>query len=394
MSLYLKTLIRGQTASIGVSFHRSVSFPAAPTWQFTDWNDELLSSGVATSAMNGSRWEASLTVPKMLVVPGGLQDCTLTFSGVDSRNIRREKSISISVSDATEQWQDFGLLVETGSTTIEDVIILPVSSPTSLRLSLREAIGDTISIVDSIVLSPVPTYDFVTSKGYAFRVALPLSKPLTTNSSANRFPYQFVVESTMLSQPAVKYTKPVYVLTPTITNYITDMRRYLDKARLDEIDPTLQFFDEELIHFLLRGVSFINGIGEPTFWTVTDLPPNLSSHLFTAACWEALNARYLAESANSFELQGANTSLSYSARKDGIQVKMDELRGVLDQYLPNAKQASIRRFGPGQVPAGTSTPNEPLGILHIAVSPVLNRPHWSTLRPEPTPGNPMSRFKF
>ena len=367
----MKTYLKGETSSALMKFPAGVALVGKPTWRIVDWQDDEILTGQAFPDASGM-WGANFIIPKDLVIPNGEQDFTLEFSGSDAKGQRHVRSRILTVIDATDQWQDYGILLEAGSAALEDVAFFD-TQPASMSIALREGFGETPTIITALPMN-APTFDRLTSQGYAYKLSLPLSSSVIASASGAWFPHQFVIRAKFAdSRPESVVIKPVYILTPTVATSINSMRRYLDKARLDDIDKSLQWVDEELAHFLMEGTNYINSIGEPTFWTVNKMPSNLYSHLVNAACFVALNARFIAEGMNSFEFQGANTQLTFN-RRDVIQTKMDELRGILDQYLPAAKTNAIRAFGAGTPPPNAlpKTGMANIGTLHISLSPNTN----------------------
>jgi hypothetical protein len=373
-----KSYLKGETTQIRVKFPAKVVVAGTPTWTLFDWDDDELISGSATFTAD-RLWEAEFTLPKNLVIPDGEQELVIEFTASDSRGGSHTRTKTILVVDGMAQWQDFGVMVHSGAMTVDTVAFFDAQA-SGITLKLREGYGDTPIVLATAVRSGSSlSYDTITSIGFGYNLSLPLTAALTTQSQGGLVPYQLVIEATFPAPRKPKtIIKPVYVLTPRTVTLVTSMSRYLDKARLDDIDKSLQWGEEELLHFLVQGINFINSIGEASFWTLSQYPPNLQNHLFTAACWEALNARFLAEGMNSFEFQGANTQFTFN-RREAIQTKMDELRGVLDSYLPNSKAAAIRTFGPGVVPSGSMpVSRNGLGVLGVALGPMTNRQRWLT----------------
>lgn len=371
-----KSYLKGETTRIRTKFPSKVTVSGQPTWTLYDWDDDPLANGVATFTSD-RMWEAEFTLPKNLSIPDGEQELLLEYTAIDAKGGTHTRSKTILVVDGLAQWQDFGVLVHSGSSVVDTTVFFDAQA-TGITLTLREGYGDTpIVLSTQTVAGTNLVYDTVTSIGFGYNRSLTLGAPLVNQSQGGMVPYQLVIEATFAAPRKPKIIiKPVYVLTPKMVTLVTAMSRYLDKARLDDIDKALQWSEEEMLHFLVQGINFINGIGEASFWTLSIYPPNLQNHLFMAASWEALNARFLAEGMNSFEFQGANTQLTFN-RRDAIQTKMDELRGVLDQYLPAAKAAAIRTFGPGVAPPGSMpVAQNGLGVLGVALGPMTNRTRW------------------
>ena len=124
---------------------------------------------------------------------------------------------------------------------------------------------------------------------------------------------------------------------------VNNMRRYLDKARNFDIDPSLRWTDAELIHFVTVGLNRFN-IALPTVtnYTISNFPGNYIYVIEKCAEHEALNALYLAEGMRAFDFTGASVTLNMD-RTSYIQTKMDEIGGWLDNNLTKIKTLLTRQ---------------------------------------------------
>ena len=164
---------------------------------------------------------------------------------------------------------------------------------------------------------------------------------------------------------------PMYPMSAKFVSAVSNLKLFLDKARLKEIDPTLQWHDDELAHAMFEGANYINGYPSAvTFWTVDTFPFSLSTYLWYAAALYALNSRYLAEGFTAFQFSGLSTNLEVD-RRDAIVYKIEELKGFLETNLTKAKAAAIKTFGIGETPATVETANN-LGVLGLSTSHVNN----------------------
>lgn len=373
----LKTLVKNETAVISTKFPESMV--GAPTWRLLTWNDDELLTG--TASLNGSGlWSASITVPKALVIPNGEAELTIEFIGVGVSSKTHVRSKTVSVVDAVDDWQNVGLLYNTGGTILETYAFYDVE-PVSITATLREGYGATpINVASSLVTLAPGAYSVLTSKGYGYKVSLPMTPGRVTDQSGGIYPYQFVIEAAFnsnLGRTADMVILPVQVVTPQIIYYVNSAMRLLDKARLDEIDPSLQWHDEEMVHFVLEAVNYLNGLGAESYWTAAAYPPTLLNHLSTATAMLAIQSRLLAEGLTSFEFQGSNTQLSFN-RQPALQNAMDTLNARLEQHWPTAKSAALRAFGKGNPPPGMSTaPGMNLGWNGFALGPTTNRTYYA-----------------
>lgn len=389
-----KTLLKGESQSIQVRFPAGFTTVGSPTWTLYDWNGDELLDGEAVHDASGL-WGAQITVPKTLVVPGGEQELYLDFTAVGLGGKQMTLRRTLAVIDAADNWQEFGLIYDVGKTSIKDLIFLnALPSKITTKLvegydfsgELVQSVATSITATTNLEPSPPPSlirgsgemnnpdYGAVTSLGYAFYTStiIDANNPIV-DQSAGLYPFQLLTIAEFENGDPVELMKPVYVSNPTIRTKVVSLRRLLDKARLVDIDKNLQWHDDELIHFLMEGMHYVNSVGETTYWRLQKMPSSMYDTVNKAAAWAALNARFLAEGLNAFEMQGVNVQLSFN-RSGVIQTKMDELKGVVDAQIQSSKPSAIREVGKGIPPpgamsqAGTAT----LGALGIEYGPMVN----------------------
>lgn len=134
----------------------------------------------------------------------------------------------------------------------------------------------------------------------------------------------------------------LYIVSAKAMVVVTNIRRFLDKARNYDIDPSLRFTDAELIHFVTVGLQRFN-VSLPTItnYTISSFPTTFIYLIEKCAEHEILNAWYLAEGMRSFDFTGASVTLNVD-RTNYIQTKMDEIGTWLENNLTKQKALLIR----------------------------------------------------
>lgn len=392
-----KSLMKGETSPVSVRFPSGFTVSGSPTWSLKDADGSEILDGTATLDADGL-WRATITVPKNIPLDGGEQDFSVEFNAVSSTGRTLILTKTVSVIDVLDQWQSYGLIYTLGSPTVDTVAFFD-RQPSKIIAIIREGY-DTSAVIPTVpnyvgigaeqqvaALNNVPmvrgmlavlggslTYDSITSDGFAYNVSVPIdaANPIV-DQSAGMFPFQLVVRGVFSDdgKDFDEFIKPVYVQTPVVVTRMNSVKRLLDKARLNEIDPTLQWFDEELIHALMEGLHYVNAFGEPTYWRLSQMPMQMYGPLTTAACWQALRARFLAEGLNAFDMQGATVQLTYN-RREVIQTLADEMKAELDATLQMAKPASVRVNGKGTPPPGSMPEQGMSGIGALGIEYGVN----------------------
>jgi hypothetical protein len=186
-------------------------------------------------------------------------------------------------------------------------------------------------------------------------------------------PYLLTYKISLVGGGSEMVVHQLYWTNNRIINMAMRQRSFLDKARLTEVDPTLQWWDPELIMAIYEGALYINAHPpEMTYWKASDMPLPLDTYWLYASALYSLNTRYLAEGMNAFEFTGLNTSLS-SDRRDALSYKIEELKGVLEK-LTEAKKSAVKNEGKGTPdPTATAvTGRGAIGLLGLQASPVNN----------------------
>lgn len=363
-------LLKGETHTVNVRIKQSASLEAPPKWTLYDDESEEVLSGQASSA-GGDLWSAIVTIPSTLVIPNGEMDMYVEFVGVTTDKTQVVNTKELTVVDSRDEWKSYGILWYKSPQALRETVTYQ-RKPTSITLEIKNGFGEGETLFQNNYFDPTPSAS--TSMGFAFDVEIP--NVSLKKASGGWYPHQLLITAEFDSGMPDVVAKPIYTLTAQALSHVTSMKRFLDKARLDEIDPNIGWQDEELVHFLLEGAKYINGIGESSFWTAENMPSTLHHHLISASVMIALNARYLAEGFTEFDFQGANSQLNVN-RRDTISYKIDELNSLLNDKLPKAKAEAIRTAGPGVPPEGSlQTNRKQVGSLGIQFGPMTNRASW------------------
>lgn len=354
-------------------------FSIAPQWEIVNQDGLIILTGSSLiSQTQPDAWDVTFTVPTTYESSTSNDTLYLEVFGLDVNGQMRSTEMTFSLLDTADDFLPTGVLVFDDKI-IRDSLILERPDITSIVATITDYLGTylaknlnatNIDYKRVANLSDVPDrfteHDF---RGYRYDFELPAIKwPKLTRSA---YQISYTVTSGNYRHEEIH---SAYRVSPRFIDYIQKLKMYLDKARLIEIDPTLQWKEDELCEALINGLNHINGHPAVfTFWTIDDIPLPMSSYVVYAAAFYALNARYLAEGFNSFDFQGLSTSLNFD-RKEAITYKIEELKAYLDTNLTMQKANAIQTFGKGTPDQSvTSAKKDPRGITAIQPSLVTNR---------------------
>jgi len=366
-------ITKGKSYTVRTAFKKkgiALTFANPPVWRLYSSDGKVLMNGVASA--DGSRWAASFTIPNSYTVPGGSEDLEVEFIGFSGSN-EYSRSKEITLLDEAEDFRTTGIIYNAITRApIRDSIVLPYDTLEYIQVSVNSPYNTQLYAHPTI---SAPVYTSRTTRGYEYQFSIGSPTELMVATNYNE-PVQLIIQAKTagIDDPFLEIHS-LYPLTNVNAGLVNALQNYLDKARLTEIDPTLQWRTDEYLHYLNEGISYINGAGvTATFWTVANYPSSLRSFLMYAAAWHGLNARYLAEGFNAFNFQGLNTNLEFD-RRSAIEYKISELQTILDKINP-AKAAAINAFGIGIPPADSgqlSNADANSGVLGISISPNTNR---------------------
>lgn len=141
----------------------------------------------------------------------------------------------------------------------------------------------------------------------------------------------------------------VYIVTPAVMSLANDLRRAIDKARNEDINPNLQMTDLDLVHYLKMGLQRVNSAPPSnSSYTLDTISARLRYALVQAAIYEALQAQYIAEGVSSFDFGGQSVTLTVD-RTQYLESAMGRVQGYLDNELPKVKKADAISGSPGAV---------------------------------------------
>lgn len=345
-------------------------FDVPPKWTLYNSYDVELLSGAAT--LSSGYWTAVFTVPTNYIVNDGKEKLVLQFVGSDNKKRTYTSDQEIELIDSSENFIPNGVFFNyITDENISDSIVLPVDEAT-FEIKMYDPWGNQLGTTQTIT----QPYDIANSNGYVFNLTIP-KLVITRNTFLD--PCNIVYKITTVNGTETE-TRPLFILDFRTINTVNALQGLLDKSKLVEVDPSLQWHDVELMQAVLEGVKRVNSSPpEGTFWKLHDFPTMLDTYLLYAAAVHALNARFLAEGLNAFDFTGLNTQLNFN-RTEYLSQLIDRLNAYLDT-LPQAKKSAISSTGKGEPTEGERdlrVKNQ--GILGLTINRMNNRIGYNRAR--------------
>lgn len=345
-------------------------FNNPPKWTIYNSNDKVILSGAAQPS--GNLWEATFTISKNYIVNGGKENLILQFTGYDQRNASYTTDKELTISDLTEEFKPDGVIFNLVSNTpIKDSIILPYEQAL-ISVQIVNQYSEIATSVSQYTSNAVNE----NVSGYVHDIIIP---PFIVEKNIYTHPHQIIINYGELSLTDIEI-HPLYLIDARSMAFLSSLKLYLDKAKLIEIDPALQWHITELMQSILEAYRHINSSPpEGTFWNSTNMPSVLDQYLIYAAIFHALNIRYLAEGLQKFDFTGLNTQLNYD-RTEALAFKISEMQALLER-LPEAKKSAITIGGKGETPPGeTNKRIASIAQLGLSVNLLNNRVNRRAVR--------------
>jgi hypothetical protein len=357
-----------------------IAFTNAVRYNVLNSEDKRILSGVANNDGNGL-WSAAITIPESYNLPQNAtaEELLVEFYAKDVNGVERSRDVYLNLIDSSDDFVPEGIVGFINHTTpIYDYLL--VSRPPAANESVQttiSSVGGNNYYSDNLTTSSFTKVRGATdvpdrfegpsgSTGYLWKLEMPDLNGLPEST----MPYQVMYDIN-----GETYMHSLYWVNRRMLSMLNNMKVYLDKANLKEIDPTLQWHDAELVNSIYHGLQAVNAFpNDLTFWKFSDFPLQLNVYWEYSALIHALNTRYLAEGMNAFEFQGLSTSLTYD-RKEALSYKIEELKGFLEN-LRQAKISAVRTAGIGtqDTTLGINQGNGGyrVGIMHLTLNPLNN----------------------
>ena len=356
----VRTVVVGKEVTFDIEFfdddENPVDFAAAPVYEVYDHEGDFILNGTGVQDPNASeRWIATFAMPDGVPATDDPDSFyVIRWKGKDvddNRNTAREK---FRVSNGLDE--DEG--------PIQPLVVLQKDDEVADYFkSIKEVANAEISIVDPIANSETVIHND--------------SVDLERNVGGNRI-YKYALDmSSKFSNPGVvvrqvhwevefddgekeREVHELYIITPIVLKYISDVRRKIDKGQVWNLNPALNIHDWEIIAHLLYALDRINSLPATiTGWDLNTIGSiKANTHLIDLTCVEILRAQYLAEGLSAFNFSGQSTQLD-SDRTQYIQGMIDQLNTDLEEKIRKFKKGVVRASG---------------GVLSINIGPSTNYP--------------------
>lgn len=150
------------------------------------------------------------------------------------------------------------------------------------------------------------------------------------------------------------------------------LQNFIDRARLENVIPELEYTDADLFTYLYRGLAAFNSIPpRVTNFTGTNMQGPMLDAWVVCASIAALSAQFLAEGSLAFDFSGQTVSLNMD-RTPAIESTLGRLESQLNSMVMPYKKMIGRAgqfSGDGSIGGKVLDGAQKMGVLGVTVSP-------------------------
>lgn len=163
----------------------------------------------------------------------------------------------------------------------------------------------------------------------------------------------------------------LWVLTPSILKAMSFIEAFLNKARVENVIPQLEWTPGDLLNYLERGLNMFNRLVHITAFTGTNMQGMLFDAWMVCSCYWAISAQLLAEGALSFDFSGQGVSLNVD-RTPQLDAALGRIEQDMDNRIVPFKKEIVKQGvigGDGSNGGGPMRNPQAFGVLSLTNAP-------------------------
>ena len=335
------SLVAGENTEISFDFDGATidHAPGYPTVTVLDDYDNEISTFPAT--LTGSNWVSIITIPNVD------NDDTLIYGArwdsIDLDNNKITVTIPIILSpNVSSRTGDQVLLPTTTLKFVMDGVI----DHTSVEIRCFQFNEEMFRATGNSHIQMFDTTEIT--------VTIPEIEPSLS-------PYLITVNSVLIFN--------LWIVTPQILRATLAVESWINKARISQTVPQLEYTQSDILSYLERGLNLFNSyMPQLTAFTGTNMRGILYEMWLLCSTYYALGAQLQAEGAMAFDFSGQATSLSVD-RTQSIESALGRIESMMGDRIPAAKRLLVKygiQGGDGSEGDLTSRNTSSLGRLTIS----------------------------
>lgn len=332
--------------------------PGYPKVALLDKDKTVIAQYVATPTTNPGEWEAAISLPNI-----GLErseEFRLRWRMRSSTDEKYQNFDTVLIDPKVDR-RDSEIVVLQDDEEVEFSIPFPYANTTNAKFQVytgnNEALSGSISLADPSVTTTVGA-----EKSLVSFPALLLQPSLKANL--------LVLKARLNGRPRT-YSYRYWCITPQIALASSMLEDFLNKSRIQNVIPELEYTAGDILGYLERGLYLFNMTGMPTTFNGTNMQGMLLDGWLTCSSYYALATQLIAEGSLAFDFSGQGISLNVD-RTPQLDSALGRIESrIQDTIIPLKKQITQQGHFGGDGSAGATAMRNPYatGILSLTNSP-------------------------
>lgn len=336
-----------------------VPAPGYPKVSLIDTDKTVIGQYNATPTANPGEWTAAISLPNLGIEQTGEYRLRWRMKSADGEKYQNFDNILI---DPKVDRRDSEIVVLETDETVEFSLPFPYDKiQTPSKLQLYSGNNDLLS--GSVDLdNPSIVITSATEKSLVEFPAIALTPSLRANL--------LVIRSKIRGRSRT-FSYRYWCITPQIALASSMLEDFLNKARIQNVIPELEYTAGDLIGYLERGLYLFNMTGMPTSFTGTNMQGMLLDCWVTCSTYYGLATQLLAEGSLAFDFSGQGISLNVD-RTPQLDSAIGRIEArIQDTVIPFKKQITQQGHFGGDGSVGATTMRNPYstGILSLTNAP-------------------------
>lgn len=322
--------------------------PGYPKIKIFDNEKDVLFKTVANPTMASGEWEANIVIP-FLDLNDEIELTLRWFIDCNEGKYRTDEFVSVLPLNQSR----------------DSDIILFSNLRVSFKIPDRIDTNDTDSTINVYQNNNILFYTPIISP------LVQLKRHVKSTEVAFNLPTiqpSFYSNLVVASVSGEQYTYRLWVVTPQIIIASKMLEDFLNKARLQNVIPQLDYSTGDLVGYLERGLYYFNMLGIPTSFNGLNMQGTLLEAWVTCSTYYAIAAQLLAEGSLAFNFSGQSISLDID-RTPQLDSALGRVESrIQDTVLPLKKQLAQRGTTTGDGSVGGILTVNKLAIGQLSLS--------------------------
>ena len=355
----METVIDGHSVTVQTTFLDDDDTPLIPATgypqvAFLDTDKTVLFTASANPGTSPGSWESAIALPEL-----GVNKATEYRIRWRLKTVSGDKHVNnqpLTVVPKADH-RDTDVVVLAGE--VNGELVLPLEYRTSYNGSLQVYTANKAQYATALDLSGLALDVGKDRTFMEFPLPAQLQPALTASLIA--------VKMRVSSRPKV-FNYNLYLITPQIALAATAVENFLNKSKVENTIPELEYTYADLVHYLERGLYLFNMTGSVTSFNGLNMQGVLYDAWLICACYWALGAQLLAEGSLAFDFSGQGVSLNVD-RTPQLDSALGRIEArIQDTVLPLKKHLASQGILGGDGSQGATSLRNSYSLAHLGLT--------------------------